>query len=387
MNRTLIVALLLSFGLAGPACSSKEESTCVATLCQAGETRCFGNAVGTCATDGKSWSVNACGSTRRCDQATCVERSCTPGNGWCGETNGPTLSRCLPDGSGEEEVTCGEGTHCVSGACVDAQCTHGGTACASLTFILTCDGGSWTGESCADGEICHGSESGAVCKPPTCVAESVSCEDNTVVSCDVYGREVTKTDCGANEVCKAGLCVAKVCGVDDQPDVVEPTDIATDAGTDATGPVDVEEDTFIPPLEPISRVEFKLAGQTLVFDLNARGIYIGSDKQLMIIGEKGTAQIEIRIGPIEPFVVGSWNESDGAEIGVAVCYNDGISPLPEPLAPCQVGFTHVSIEYTLTLDDNNGPDSWLRGTFTATLEDVNGDTIRIKDGLFEVLHK
>ena len=369
-------------------CSGSTEATCVDTVCLGGEARCEGNAIATCSADGKTWTYSDCGAEQRCEAGACVKRICTDlGGGWCDDDQ--TLKRCTLDGMSKVEETCAEGTKCVSGECVPSKCTQGDTACAFGDWLLTCQAGTWTGAECEGGQICDDASGTAKCTAAICTPETARCEGNVSYLCDHIGRTETATTCGDNQVCKGGYCVNKVCGLDDIP--APSGDATTDAAGvdgDATASADTgPEDTWFPPLEPIARVEFELAGNKLVFDLNARANYIGSDKQLVIIGEKGLAQIEIRIGPLDPFVVGSWNESDGAEIGVVVCYNDGVSPLPEPLEPCQVGFTHVSIEYALTLNENNGPDSWLRGDFTATLEDAGGSTIRINEGLFEVLHK
>jgi|GEM_PF-2841551 len=167
------------------------------------------------------------------------------------------------------------------------------------------------------------------------------------------------------------------------------------ATSDDTTASDVTTDTAdtaaadtIPPLEKISKITFKLGGVNNTFDVNGEADYIPNGdpgNQFKISADKGTRKIEINVLPVEEFVVGHWNDTEFSEVGVLICYNDG-SGVRE-LPTCPVGFTHESIAYDLTISENNGTGSYVQGTFTGTLQDADGNTVDITEGVFDVKHR
>ncbi|PKN59458.1 MAG: hypothetical protein CVU56_00055 [Deltaproteobacteria bacterium HGW-Deltaproteobacteria-14] len=169
-------------------------------------------------------------------------------------------------------------------------------------------------------------------------------------------------------------------------------DTAAVDGTDATAS-DVAGDTggavdTIPGLEKISKITFKLGGVNNTFDVNGEADYIpnGDPGSLFkISANKATRLIEINILPVDEFAVGSWSDTEFSEVGVLICYNDGTGV--RELQACPVGFTHESIAYMVTVADNNGPGSYVQGTFSGTLQDADGGTLEITEGVFDVKHR
>jgi len=161
---------------------------------------------------------------------------------------------------------------------------------------------------------------------------------------------------------------------------------AVDTGADIIAS-DVS-DAYVPPLEKISKVSFKLGGVNNVFDVNAEADYIpnGDPGSLFkISANKSTRKIEINVLPVAAYAVGSWSDSEFSEVGVLICYNDGTGV--RELQQCPVGFTHESIGYALTITSNNGVGSYVDGTFSGTLTDPDGVTLEITDGTFDVKHR
>ena len=92
----------------------------------------------------------------------------------------------------------------------------------------------------------------------------------------------------------------------------------------------------------IAMVEFDIGNISHTFDLNAQAMYITGDSMLVILGQSGVRQFELRISPLDPDDVGNWTDTGDSEVGVLFCYNDGIGD-DQPFGGCQVGFTHASI--------------------------------------------
>lgn len=373
--------------------ASPPAPSCVETICTAGSGGCAGNAVWSCAADGKTRIYSECGSAQYCEGGVCKQRGCTYiGSSKC--IGDGTVSTCSMTGHATNTETCSASTVCRGGECVSKSCDDGEERCsASGIHLLSCQGGEWTAQPCeGPTPLCFDDASaGPACKARVCEPQTARCIGDTSYQCDVTGHSETEVQCTADEVCKEGYCLPTVCGLDDHDAGSTP-----DGSGDAYDPPDPgpgqdikeQKDVYIPPLEPIARIEFKLMGIKQVFDLNARADYIVVDQNLKLSAGKSMRKLEINIFPIEPFTVGSWDESDGGEIGVLICYFDAQSLDPAIQAkPCAVGFSHASVAYTVTLDKNNGPDSWLQGTFTATLKDTLENYIELEEGVFEVLHK
>lgn len=161
--------------------------------------------------------------------------------------------------------------------------------------------------------------------------------------------------------------------------------VAADAtSADATDASDV----YIPPLEKVSKITFKLNGVNNVFDVNGQADHIASGDPgnlMKIFATKATRKLELNLLPVDEYVVGHWSDSEFSEVTVLICYNDGTAP--QELPTCQVGFTHEAIAYDVTIAENNGVGSYVTGSFTATLQDVLGGTLEVTDGVFDVKHR
>jgi len=170
-------------------------------------------------------------------------------------------------------------------------------------------------------------------------------------------------------------------------DAAETPTADTAADDDAADVVEVDTgpDGFIPPLERVSKITFRLGGVAQTFDVGGRADYVVNDKQLKISANRGTRKLEIDILPIEPLVVGTWESGATSEVGVRLCYNDGSGQVQ--LSQCAIGFTHESTAYALTLTQNDGPGEFVEGTFSATLASPDGSVLELTEGVIEVRHR
>jgi len=163
-----------------------------------------------------------------------------------------------------------------------------------------------------------------------------------------------------------------------------------DASSDDGGPTVV-----VPPLQKVSKIEFVLGGVNQVFDIGASAIYVNADKMLKISGGKtGGRKIEINIAgdDIQQKTVGSWTDVDiSSNATAAICYldnNNSVAPVADPLCGGDAGgFSHSSSTYNVVVDENNGPSSYVVGTFEGVVADSQGNAVEIIDGTFDVLHK
>ena len=381
--RVLISAVALAWLLV--ACGSNDAPNCVAAHCSSGETACLGEAFATCSAIG-TWEVGGCGSAQWCDPATksCVAKSChNPGAGVC--TANDKVNVCASNGSYMDEQTCTAGTSCFGGVCVAEACQSGAKACGfgkRGAVIMVCDG-AWSVETeCGGAQYCSGGATPS-CVDLVCTPGERSCDGNVAVVCSGGGQSESRTSCASHESCDGGACLAKICGAaEPSQDIGAPEEDT--AIEEDTGPE--EEDIIIPPPETIAQVQFDVGEITHSYDLNAQAMYVTGESLLLILGQKGVRQIELRLSPIDPDDVGNFTDTDDSEIGVLVCYNDGAGA-SEPFGGCQVGFTHASIEYDVTIDANNGKGSWISGTFSTTLINSVNEQIRLKNGMFNVLFK
>jgi hypothetical protein len=364
------------------ACPDEAPPTCVDRLCEAGAQRCFDNSAATCAPGGGAWVLSSCGASMRCDQGVCKQRACA--NllaGTCDDDS--TASVCSATGDAVLKDPCALSEICRGGECVPATCpTDGATRCAAGTALLTCVSGAWGVTACPVGHVCQVEAGAASCQPRACEPQQARCVDGQAALCDPQGRAETTTACASNEACADGYCQPKVCAATVAADATA-ADATGDVAAD-TGPA--EDDVYIPPLEEPSKVDFAIAGQFLSFDLNPRADYIAPDQSLKISAAKGAGRkIEINIAPIDPLTVGLWNESDGTDVTVVICYFDGVTA--GEVSPCPVGFSHTAIAYVVDIAANNGPFSRVKGTFSATLKDSFDNQVSLTDGVFNVQHK
>lgn len=383
MKNSFLLPVLFFLSLTLHACGGEETPACVASHCSVGQTACLGAAFASCTSAGV-WDVNPCGSAQLCDPATkaCKAKAChKPGVGVCVAVD--KVNVCSADGSYTDEQTCASGSTCTGGACLVDQCTPGAKACAfgkDGAIVMICSGGWAVDAECGAAQYCDASGD-AICRDLACTPGALSCDGDTAVGCDGTGQQETRTACASTETCKGGACVAAICGAVDASDAGPTGDTLVDADT---GPE--EEDVVIPPTETIAQVEFDVGNIHHSFDLNAQALYVTGESLLMVLGGSGLRQLEIRFSPIDPDDLGNFTDTDDSEVGVLFCYNDGIGD-DAGFGGCQVGFTHASIEYDVTIDANNGKGSWVSGTFSTTLINSINEQIRLSNGKFNVLFK
>ena len=382
-NITLVAAVAV-FIFAG--CGSEETSECVANHCIEGQTACFGTGFASCSAAG-TWQVSGCGAASYCNPATktCETRSCSkPGVGTCVAND--KVSICSEDGSYSDEVACAADETCTGGACLKAECDQSSKACAfgkDGPVVMVCDGIWKVDTECESGQLCSDASGSAQCTAQACIPDARSCDGDVAVVCSGSGASESRTTCASNQTCSNGVCVAKICGAG--------SSVETDASSEGDGGAQedagpTEEEVFIPPPDPIAMVEFDIGNIHHTFDLNAQAMYITGDSLLLILGQSGVRQFELRISPLDPDDVGNWTDTGDSEVGVLFCYNDGIGD-DQPFGGCQVGFTHASIEYDVTLEDNNGKGSWVKGTFSTTLVNSLNEQVRLQNGKFNVIFK
>lgn len=131
--------------------TAKYDAQGCTAVCTPNETRCSGNNVEMCSTDGCRWDVTencSCG----CTAGTCVSSVCSPAETQC---NGDNLERCSTDGCSwvfEESCACG----CSGGICSSEICTPNEARCSGNNVELcSIDGCAWNfSHSCPDGTEC-----------------------------------------------------------------------------------------------------------------------------------------------------------------------------------------------------------------------------------------
>ena len=120
-------------------------------------------------------------------------------------------------------VQCIDGTDCDGDeACVEARCLFFCGADADCRGGEVCDedAGTCRVAECVDDDGCRG---GFVCSDGACVnilpvicdAGAVSCDGNSVASCNVDGTAFDRVDCGGEAACRDGACAAVVCEAND----------------------------------------------------------------------------------------------------------------------------------------------------------------------------
>ena len=403
-HHSILSIVFLVFGLSIGCSDSADSADCVDSLCTPGESRCAGNYVATCDEDGLAWTYDFCGDTQYCKAGAmgsgCEMRQCTElGQGSC--IDDATLVECNLNGSATETVTCPTGTVCPSGGglCVSAECSDGETRC-GFRAVLSCAQGVWEATSCAATELCAVDAGAAVCVERQCAPQQAWCEGQTSHICNLDGSAVDSSVCNGGQICMDGHCQSAVCGVE-APSNNASGDGGASSGDTAIGSEgDVSADdggptVVVPPLQKVSKIEFVLGGVKQVFDIGANAIYVNADKMLKISGGKtGGRKIEINIAgeDIQQKTVGSWTDVDiSSNATAAICYldnNNSVAPVADPLCGGDAGgFSHASSTYNVVVDENNGPSSYVVGTFEGVVADSQGNAVEIIDGTFDVLHK
>jgi len=135
--------------------------------CTAGQTRCSGNGVQTCTTDGQgctAWQdTSTCVAPQFCNNGACdsCPAGCTPGAREC---NGNDIRECAAGANGcpgwSTINTCAAPQVCMGGACCTNACTAGAVRCASNGTAERCDvlptgcSGWVRSDTCVEGESC-----------------------------------------------------------------------------------------------------------------------------------------------------------------------------------------------------------------------------------------
>lgn len=133
------------------------DGACTSGLCTPADTRCAGEALETCNSDGSAWVSTDC-PAGTCQGGVCV--GCDPGARHC---EGQDVHQCQPDGSGSQVVTtCAGERVCRDGACL--ACLPDTRRCTAAGTVETCDAAGAYNVS-AD---CGGQ--GLVCQAGSCVS-------------------------------------------------------------------------------------------------------------------------------------------------------------------------------------------------------------------------
>jgi hypothetical protein len=379
-------------------CPSTPPPACLDQVCTAKQATCVGNAVAVCDPDGKGWTLSSCGSARYCVGGTCANRSCQDlGLGTC--SDGATLEVCAPSGLGTTTQKCAGGEACDKVACVAPTCQDGTTSCEDWKHLFLCTGGTRTYETCP--EACGKDASGKpACVPFTCTPEATRCEGQTSWRCDHTGLEEVATACGAGQVCLDGFCQTKLCApiedatTGDGGEVSDGTDLAeAEAPPEpfcGDGNCDPDElcstcavDCGPCPVQP-AKIEFKVHNVTEVMDLDAKADWNAADQTIFLKGSHGLKKIEIHIQKVDALAVGTWDDTDTTGVVVKICYVDAAGNPSLACAGTTPGFTHVAILYTLTIAENNGIGSRIKGTFEATLQDQDQQNLQMTNGVFDL---
>ena len=202
-------------------CSSECDAGCIGSkclVCTPNASRCVGNAVATCASDGTKESSAACaGGTCLLSggQAACKAFKCTPDQIFCDAT---ALMQCASDGfSSTVTVDCAaNGQACVGAACVPVVCAAGQKFCQgnSVRLCNALGTDSSTSTTCTTSQHCNASSSPVACAANICTPSAPACDGNTATTCnsDGSGYAAGGIDCTTTaQVCSAGSCVAPVC--------------------------------------------------------------------------------------------------------------------------------------------------------------------------------
>lgn len=192
--------------------------------CTPGENRCFGNNLGTCASDGATWTLGFCGTEKTCFDGQCAIQVCTPGSTSCADE---WTALVCEDGLRETPAPCALGEKCYGAGCLPITCTPGEMRCLHDTR-LTCANPGWVGVPCPEGQACKDDQ----CVPKICTPREGVCIAHPNVpgaqiglTCNLNGTQwASQNPCSPDQVCKEGFCFPKT-----------PAPLAPDAGPEDTG--------------------------------------------------------------------------------------------------------------------------------------------------------
>jgi len=161
-----------------------------------------------------------------------------------------------------------------------------------------------------------------------------------------------------------------VCGVDGTTDVVD----TSDAGDTSDGETS----------EAKSQILFTLNGVASTFDLSAFATFDSGKRTVTIHAQKSTRELQLKLVPAPLTVSGTFSSEVFNPVKVVVCYDEGGTPAG--FEECE-GYTHRSVAYDVEITRNDGVGGRLVGTFSATLEDKNTDTIQLQAGEIDVKYR
>lgn len=186
---------------------------CALDACAEGSSRCSGNGVESCLTDGVGWgSPVTCTGASTCvqagAQASCMAQECSPGSDYC---DGSVHRKCASDGLSSSEVEdCGDqGLNCVSGACSAQLCAPDEFYCDGGDVRLCNSTGSASSlvDDCTSTEYCDGVT--ATCKAQICSPNQPACNGEIATTCNATGSGYAAggTNCASSgKSCVNGTC-------------------------------------------------------------------------------------------------------------------------------------------------------------------------------------
>lgn len=195
------------------------EGQCLTQGCTPGEKLCQHDDVYLCSKNGTGVTLfEACAANEACDPslAQCRGKVCEPGKLVC---DGSRVASCDALGLAWQQTgtDCADsGSLCVDGSCKPKICTPSSTYCKD-SAIYTCDAlgvSSQLTQQCAESQYCGPWYNNAVyCWTDVCTANTAVCNGNAVSTCkpDGSGVQPGGTPCGADQLCSAGACTAKIC--------------------------------------------------------------------------------------------------------------------------------------------------------------------------------
>ncbi len=379
----LALATTLTVGCGGEESSKVAEVT---TLCSDGEQRCYGNALLTCEASGKAWKVASCGASKTCVKdgagATCKAVVCAKASLTCDDSK---VLKCPDDGLTEATpfASCKPTEHCTFGTCVPTSCTSGDKRC-GWNAALSCEGGAWKSQKCANGERCD--DTSHTCVAQACVPTAIACVSETKrQTCKVDGSGWVEAACAAGEVCNDGVCHAKVKGSGSGSDASGSDATAADAsGEDSGGFLDVQKDEFV--FEPLDVLTIYKAAAAPIpagtkafeYEFNSAN-YLSVEQLVQITGNANLEKIEISVAPVEEFTTGSTNETEQQWPTSAVKMNDGTND------SSAVQFRYEAIEYTINIDEFGDVGGRIKGSFKALMADAieKGKSMYV-EGTFDI---
>lgn len=195
-----------------------EGGVCRNQVCEPSSVTCSANAVVTCNSVGSASTISQCPGDATCASSpygcscsggACVQRICSPGSSRCA---GNSIQTCNSDGLAYGQLTsCGDTHVCVDGSCHLRVCTAGARACVGDTLTVCNQTG--TGETqtnCQSTQkYCSGTGAASSCTAWVCTPSTMTCNanDTAVLACDSRGASQTSSVCPVDEVCSNGECI------------------------------------------------------------------------------------------------------------------------------------------------------------------------------------